>query len=161
VVAPALNQNAGQFEEGCVCETRVRTSGYLASDLRAVRVVEPAALEERAVLVAEAHRAVGANAVRELHAPAAPRCDAFHEGIAVVARVPRAAADQHRNLPTFVMRTQSATAMPRLIRPGTTRICRAQRRSSRENVSPLSRRPVGKVLPHTRACRSCAGHNRL
>jgi len=80
---------------------------------------------------AEAHRAVGANAVRELHAPAAPRCDAFHEGIAVVARVPRAAADQHRNLPTFVMRTQSATAMPRLIRPGTTRICRAQRRSSR------------------------------
>src|SRR5919201_1100117 len=118
---------------------RFRTSGDLAPDLRAVRVVEAAALEERAVLITEARRTVGADAVGELHAPAAPRRDAFHEWITVVARMPRAAADEHRHLPTSEMRRHGATAVPRLIRLATTRSCRARRRSGRENVSPLSR----------------------
>ena len=78
-----------------------RTSGDLALALELPGRLEAAALKERPVLVTEAGGAIGANPVGELHPPAAPRRDAFDERIAVIARMPRAATEEHRDLPTF------------------------------------------------------------
>ena len=76
-----------------------RRSGDLPLGLALARPVGPAAFQEGAVLGTEPGRAIGADAVGELHAPAAPRHDALDERIAMIARMPRASSQQHRNLP--------------------------------------------------------------
>jgi len=79
-----------------------RTSGDLSLALDLLGRLDAAVtLQERAMLVAEAGDAIGADPVGELHAPAAPRRDAFDERIAVIARVPRAATEEHRDLLKF------------------------------------------------------------
>src|SRR5262249_11219426 len=79
-----------------------RTSGDLSLALALLGRVDAAVpLQERAMLVAEAADAIRADPVGELHAPAAPRRDAFDERIAVIARVPRAATEEHGDLLKF------------------------------------------------------------
>ena len=76
-----------------------RRSGDLPLGLALARPDGPAAFQEGAVLGTESRRAIGADAVGELHTPAAPRHDALNERIAVIARMPRASSQKHRTLP--------------------------------------------------------------
>src|SRR5262249_27538714 len=79
-----------------------RTSGDLSLALDLLGRLDAAVpFQERAMLVAEAADAIGADPVGEFHAPAAPRRHAFDERIAVIARMPRAATEEHHDLLKF------------------------------------------------------------
>src|SRR5919198_104160 len=128
-------------------------SGDLARDFACARLFESPALEEGLVLGAEPSRAVGADPVGELQSPSAPGRHALHERIAVVARVPRAAGNEHRNLPTFLAQRHTATDMPRLIRVAARGLAMQDAERARK-MSPLSHAAsasVGKSVPDTGA----------
>jgi hypothetical protein len=75
------------------------TSGGVALGFALAGCSSAATLEERAMLVAKADRALGTDPVGELQSPAAPRGDARDARIAAIAKVPRASTEEHWNLP--------------------------------------------------------------
>ena len=119
-----------------------RRSGDLPLGLALARPDGPAAFQEGAVLGTESRRAIGADAVGELHTPAAPRHDALNERIAVIARMPRAATEEHHDLLKFspfccngyasLDRDHHDADLPRTLRVGW------------ENLSSVARALVGK-----------------
>jgi len=123
---------------------RGRTSGDLPLALDLAGRLPPAALEEGAVLVTEPGRAVGADAVRELHAPPAPGRHALDERVTVIARMPRAATEEHRTLLTL------SPALCNGYAPPAWRYADAHfsviEWLETEKLSTLSRAPVEKIL---------------
>src|SRR5262245_5714185 len=118
-----------------------RRSGDLPLGLALAGRLGPAAFQEGAVLGTEPCRAIGADAVGELHAPAAPGRNAFDERIAVIARMPRASIQQHRHLPVRAAHCNGCAS------PDWRRADVDLPRSAaidKENLSPVSRTRVEK-----------------
>jgi len=89
-------------------------SGDLAAALRRVPRLglTRTSLDEGPVLGAESPRARTADPVREPDVPASPGHDPRHAGVAVVATVPGATAEEHSEPPDISTRVEIATDVP-------------------------------------------------
>ncbi len=164
-VTDADTRYAGMDSPAVRIQSRAaRRSGDSPLGLAPAARIGPAAFQEGTVLGAEPRRAIDANAVGELHAPAAPRHDALDERVAMIARMPRASIQQHRHLPVCAPRCNGCASshwrrgdvdLPHSAAIDTENLSSVSRTRVEKNFgrSALAARGFGRRAPHSH------GHN--